>query len=88
MDEDFCPSCNIRVPIGMEKVLALFMEKFRLNGFEITFDGLLAFVQLFTEHFGEVNDDDVDELCYFVEKNFNVRVIDVEHVKAYFAGFE
>jgi hypothetical protein len=72
----------------MEKLLALFMEKLRLNGVEITIEGLLAFVQLFTEHFGEISDDDVDELCHFVEKNFNTQKIDVEHVKAYFAGFE
>ncbi len=87
MDE-FCPSCNLRVPLGMGKVAEMLMERFRLNGFCITPEGLRVFMDLFTEHFGEVNDDDVDELCHFVEKNFDTKIIDADHVKAYFAGFE
>ena len=83
-----CPSCNLKLPLGMGRVAEMLMERFRLNGFCITLEGLKTFMDLFVEHFGEICEEDVDELCHFVEKNFNTRMIDVELVKTYFKGFD
>lgn len=82
-----CPSCNSRIALGLGEVERHFMRRFAENGFCISREALEEFLRSFVEHFGEVNEDDVDELCHFVEKVYGVRFIVSEHVRSYFDGF-
>lgn len=75
-----CPSCNV----DPNKMIELILERFVENGFGIKLDALLTFVKRCVEEFGEINLDDVDNLCNFVERKFGVKTIEIEHVESYF----
>ncbi len=75
-----CPSCNL----DPNRMIEIILERFLENGFSIKLDALLAFVKKCVEEFGEINLDDVDSLCNFVDKRFGARKIEIEHVESYF----
>ena len=73
--------CNV----DPNKMIEMILERFVENGFSIKIDALITFVKRCVEEFGEINLDDVDNLCNFVDKKFGVRKIETKHVESYFS---